>query len=335
MSDDLALEVQDVTKHFPAGRSFFGRPAAHVRAVDGISFHIRRGRTFGLVGESGCGKTTLALLLVKLLEPTGGRIRFQGTDLADLKGAAVREFRRRVQVVFQDPYGSLDPRQTMLKALTEPLHTLRVVPDGAPAVDRVRKSIDLVGLDAEVLKRLPHELSGGQRQRLVIARALAVGPQFVILDEPTSSVDVSIQAQILGLLADLKRQQQLTYLLISHNLVVIRGMSDVVAVMYLGRIVEMADSAALFDEPLHPYSSALIAAIPVPDPDAATIAALAKGDVPSPVNIPAGCRYHPRCPYAEDVCRTEEPPLRELRSGHYAACHFPGIAAKPAPSTAV
>ena len=335
MSDDTALDVRSVEKHFPAGRTFFGRPAGHIRAVDGLSFHIRRGRTFGLVGESGCGKTTLAMLVVKLLEPTGGHIRFQGKDLADLKGAAVREFRRRVQVVFQDPYGSLDPRQTMLKALTEPLHTLRVVPDGTPAVDRVRRSIDLVGLDAEVLKRLPHELSGGQRQRLVIARALAVGPQFVVLDEPTSSVDVSIQAQILSLLADLKRQQQLTYLLISHNLVVIRYMSDVVGVMYLGKIVEMAESAALFDEPLHPYSSALISAIPVPDPDAATIAALAKGDVPSPVNIPAGCRYHPRCPYAEEVCRVEEPPLRELRPRHYAACHFPGVAAQVSSSARI
>jgi oligopeptide/dipeptide ABC transporter ATP-binding protein len=326
VSDSATLDVREVAKHFPAGRSFLGRPAARVRAVDGLSFEIRPGQTFGLVGESGCGKTTLAMLIVKLLEPTGGSIRFQGEDLARLTGGGVKEFRRRVQIVFQDPYGALDPRQTMLKALTEPLHTLRVVSDRAGAVDRVMQSIELVGLGPEVLKRLPHELSGGQRQRLVIARALGVGPEFVILDEPTSSVDVSIQAQVLSLLADLKRRQGLTYLLISHNLVVIRYMSDVVAVMYLGRIVEMAPAGALFGEPLHPYSSALISAIPVPDPEAATIAALAKGDVPSPVRIPAGCRYHPRCPYAEDVCREEEPPLRELRAGHHAACHFPGVA---------
>jgi oligopeptide/dipeptide ABC transporter ATP-binding protein len=326
VSEAPTLDVKDVAKHFPAGRGFFGRASAHVKAVDGLSFHIRRGQTLGLVGESGCGKTTLAMLLVKLLEPTVGHISFDGQDLALLKGRAIKDFRRRVQVVFQDPYGSLDPRQTMVKALTEPLFTLNVVAGRAQAVDRVMESIELVGLDREVLRRLPHELSGGQRQRLVIARALAVGPRFVILDEPTSSVDVSIQAQILSLLAELKQRQGLTYLLISHNLVVIRYMSDTVAVMYLGKIVEMAESAELFAHPLHPYSSALIAAIPVPDPEASTIAALAKGDVPSPVNIPPGCRYHPRCPYAERVCREQEPPLSELRTGHYAACHFPGVA---------
>ena len=324
MSDPI-LDVQDVAKHFPAGRGFFGRSAAAVKAVDGLSFQIDRGRTFGLVGESGCGKTTLAMLLVKLLDPTSGHIVFDGQDVARLDRRALKDFRRRVQVVFQDPYGSLDPRQTMAKALTEPLATLNVVAGRTQAMDRVMASIDLVGLDAEVLRRLPHELSGGQRQRLVIARALAVGPRFVILDEPTSSVDVSIQAQILSLLAELKQRQGLTYLLISHNLVVTRYMSDTVAVMYLGKIVEMADSAALFTRPLHPYASALISAIPVPDPDASKIAALAQGDVPSPVNIPSGCRYHPRCPYAERVCREQEPPLSELRTGHYAACHFPGV----------
>jgi oligopeptide/dipeptide ABC transporter ATP-binding protein len=325
VSDDL-VRLEDVAKHFPLGGGFFGRSAAHVRAVDGVTFGIREGQTFGLVGESGCGKSTIAMLLVKLLEPTAGRVVFDGTDLAGLEGAALKSFRRRVQIVFQDPYGSLDPRQTMLKALIEPLSTLNVVADRAAAVERAERSLELVGLDREVLKRLPHELSGGQRQRLVVARALAVGPRFVILDEPTSSVDVSLQAQILSLLADLKRQQGLTYLLISHNLVVIRYMSDVVAVMYLGKIVEMATSEALFTRPLHPYTVALISAIPVPDPEASTIAALAKGDVPSPVNVPSGCRYHPRCPYAEAVCREEEPPLRDLGAGHLGACHLPGVA---------
>jgi oligopeptide/dipeptide ABC transporter ATP-binding protein len=325
VSDDL-VRLEDVAKHFPLGGGFFGHSAAHVRAVDGVTFGIREGQTFGLVGESGCGKSTIAMLLVKLLEPTAGRVVFDGTDLAGLTGAALKSFRRRVQIVFQDPYGSLDPRQTMLKALIEPLSTLNVVADRAAAVERAERSLELVGLDREVLKRLPHELSGGQRQRLVVARALAVGPRFVILDEPTSSVDVSLQAQILSLLADLKRQQGLTYLLISHNLVVIRYMSDVVAVMYLGKIVEMAASETLFTRPLHPYTVALISAIPVPDPEASTIAALAKGDVPSPVNVPSGCRYHPRCPYAEAVCREEEPPLRELGAGHLGACHFPGVA---------
>lgn len=326
MSDAIAVDVEDVAKHFPVARGFFGRRGASVRAVDGLTFHIPPGGTFGLVGESGCGKTTVAMLLAKLVEPTAGRLRVDGQDLALLKGGALKEFRRRVQIVFQDPYGSLDPRQTMLSALTEPLSTLKVIGDRRRAIDRAVETIELVGLDREVLKRLPHELSGGQRQRLVIARALAVGPRFVILDEPTSSVDVSLQAQILSLLADLKRRQQLTYLLISHNLVVIRYMSDVVAVMYLGRIVEMADAAALFTRPLHPYSSALISAIPVPDPHAPAITALAKGDVPSPVRIPSGCRYHPRCPYAERVCSEQEPPLRELARGHHAACHFPGVA---------
>ena len=326
MSDAVAVDVFDVAKHFPIARGFLGRRGAYVRAVDGVTFDIPAGATFGLVGESGCGKTTVALLLAKLMEPTAGRLRVDGQDLALLKGPALKEFRRRVQIVFQDPYGSLDPRQTMLSALIEPLSTLKVVKDRRRAVDRAVESIELVGLDREVLKRLPHELSGGQRQRLVIARALAVGPRFVILDEPTSSVDVSLQAQILSLLADLKRRQQLTYLLISHNLVVIRYMSDVVGVMYLGRIVEMADAAALFTRPRHPYSAALISAIPVPDPDAPTITVLAKGDVPSPVTVPSGCRYHPRCPYAEDVCREEEPPLREIDARHYAACHFPGVA---------
>jgi oligopeptide/dipeptide ABC transporter ATP-binding protein len=331
VSEDPLVEVDDLQKHFPVGRGLFARRAAHVKAVDGLSFRIPAGQTFGLVGESGCGKTTIAMLLVKLLEPTAGRISFQGKDLARVKGPAVREFRRRVQIVFQDPYGSLDPRQTMLKALVEPLSTLNVVADRAQALDRAVRSLELVGLDREVLRRLPHELSGGQRQRLVIARALAVGARFVVLDEPTSSVDVSLQAQILSLLAELKRAQGLTYLLISHNLVVIRYMSDVVAVMYLGKIVEMAGSAELFTRPLHPYSSALISAIPVPDPEAPAVTALAKGDVPSPVNIPPGCRYHPRCPYAEPLCREQEPPLRELRPGHLAACHFPGVASGVAP----
>ena len=325
MSDDL-VRLEDVAKHFPLGGGFFGRSAAPVRAVDGVSLAIREGQTFGLVGESGCGKSTIAMLLVKLLEPTAGSIVFDGTELAGLEGAALKSFRRRVQIVFQDPYGSLDPRQTMLKALLEPLSTLKVVGDRAAAVARVEEALSLVGLDREVLKRLPHELSGGQRQRLVVARALAVGPRFVILDEPTSSVDVSLQAQILSLLSDLKRRQRLTYLLISHNLVVIRYMSDVVAVMYLGKIVETATSEELFTRPLHPYTVALISAIPVPDPEASTVAALAQGDVPSPVHVPAGCRYHPRCPYAEPVCRVQEPPLTELRARHQAACHFPGVA---------
>ena len=326
MTREPLLAVDRLVKHFPLRSGLFGKSAASVRAVDGLDFRIRPGETFGLVGESGCGKSTVALLLVKLLEATSGRIQFAGRDLAGMRRGALKEFRRAVQIVFQDPYGSLDPRQTIRSALMEPLLTLRVAAGRAEARETVVRCTALVGLDAEILARLPHELSGGQRQRVVIARALAVAPRFIVLDEPTSSVDVSVQAQILSLLEDLKRQQGLTYLVISHNLVAIRALSDVVAVMYLGRIVEMAESAELFAHPAHPYSAALISAIPVPDPEAPRVAALAKGDVPSPVRVPPGCRYHPRCPYAESVCRQEDPPLIELRQGHHAACHFPGVA---------
>jgi peptide/nickel transport system ATP-binding protein len=332
VTEPLLLEVTRLVKRFPLRRHLFERRAGHVRAVDGVDFEVRTGRTFGLVGESGCGKTTVAMLLVKLLAPTAGRITFEGQDLAGIRGRAIKEFRRRVQIVFQDPYGSLDPRQSMRSALLEPLVTLGVAPDRARALDRAVEAVEMVGLDAEILRRLPHELSGGQRQRVVIARALAVAPRLVILDEPTSSVDVSVQAQILSLLEDLKRRRGLTYLLISHNLVVVRYMSDVVAVMYLGKIVEMAESATLFTAPLHPYSTALISAIPVPDPDAPTIGALARGDVSSPVRMPPGCRYHPRCPYAEPMCREVEPPLVELEAGHHAACHFPGVARRTMPA---
>jgi len=327
MSEAPALAIRRVTKHFPMRRHLFGQSGLTVKAVDGVDLEVPSGRTFGLVGESGCGKTTLASLVLKLLEPSSGQIHVEGTDIAGLAGGALRAFRQAVQMVFQDPHGSLDPRQTVLSAIREPLLTLRVATDRAQATERVAATLDLVGLGSEVLGRLPHELSGGQRQRVVIARALVVAPRLVVLDEPTASLDVSVQAQILSLLAELRRQQRLTYLLISHNLVVTRCMSDVVAVMYLGKIVETAESAELFAAPLHPYASALISAIPAPDPDVRRMAALARGDVPSPVTIPTGCRYHPRCQYAETVCQAEEPPLRELRPGHQVACHFPGVAA--------
>jgi len=322
------LQVRGLSKRFPIRSSWLERRPAFVKAVDGIDFQIQPGETFGLVGESGCGKTTVATLLVKLLEASGGEIRFDGQNIAHLSTAAIKEFRKQVQIVFQDPYGSLDPRQSMQSALTEPLFALGIAGSRAQAVERARQAFEMVGLDSELLQRLPHELSGGQRQRVVIARALAVGPRLIILDEPTSSVDVSVQAQILTLLEELKRRQRLTYLLISHNLAVVRHMSDTVAVMYLGRLVESAASGTLFSAPLHPYTAALISAIPIPDPDAPRLAALAQGDVSSPVNTPSGCRYHPRCPYAQDLCRCNDPPLRELQPGHQVACHFPGAATR-------
>jgi peptide/nickel transport system ATP-binding protein len=321
-----ALQIDGLTKHFPVRRGAFGRSSAQVRAVDGVDLTVRRGQTFGLVGESGCGKTTLASLVLKLLEPTAGHIKVDGRDIAGLRGDALKDFRRGTQMVFQDPQGSLDPRQTVLSALMEPLLTLRVAATRAEARDTAAATLGLVGLGPEILTRLPHELSGGQRQRVVIARALGVAPRLVLLDEPTASLDVSVQAQILSLVADLKARQGLTYLLISHNLVVTRCMSDVVAVMYLGKIVETAAATALFTDPLHPYSAALISAIPVPDPDTRGFAALARGDVPSPVALPSGCRYHPRCQFVERVCQEQEPPLQELASGHHVACHFPGVA---------
>ena len=262
-----------------------------------------------------------------LLElPTAGRICLDGENISGIKGGALKEFRRRVQLVFQDPYASLDPRQRMLSALIEPISALGLAASRADAVRRADEALELVGLDAEILKRLPHELSGGQRQRVVIARVLALAPRLVILDEPTSSVDVlgpSPDPQPAG---GLKQSRGLTYLLISHNLVVVRYMSDVVAVMYFGKIVEMPPSSALFAAPQHPYSTALISAIPVPDPESRKLAALARGDVPSPVNTPSGCRYHPRCPYVEGICRESEPALTEVRGGHFAACHFPSLA---------
>ena len=332
MSAAAVLEVTSLVKRFPLRGGLWGRKAGFVKAVDEIGFEIAPGQTFGLVGESGCGKTTLAMLLVKLLEPSSGHIYVDGRDISEMHGGETKEFRRRVQMVFQDPYSSLDPRQRMLSALTEPLFALGVAARRADAVRKAEQCVHLVGLDAEVLDRLPHELSGGQRQRIVIARALGLAPRLLILDEPTSSVDVSVQAQILALLQQLRRRHGLTYLLISHNLVVVRYMSDVVAVMYLGKIVETAAAAELFASPLHPYSAALISAIPLPDPRSRKLAALARGDVPSPVNLPAGCRYHPRCPFAQGVCREREPELTEAKAGHFVACHFPGVAGSSLPA---
>ena len=323
MSEAL-LEVQNLVKHFPVGGGMFRGPSAVVRAVDDVSFSIARGETVGLVGESGCGKTTTGRCILQLERATSGRILFEGVDLTTLDGAALRAFRRKVQVIFQDPYSSLNPRMTIGQILAEPLKVHGIVRDPSARQARVKELCEQVGLLPQHARRYPHQLSGGQRQRVGIARALAMEPSLIICDEPVSALDVSIQAQIINLLEDLQRRLGLTYLFIAHDLSVVRHISDRVAVMYLGRIVELADRAALYEDPLHPYTRALLSAVPIPDPDveATRERTVLKGEVPSPLKPPSGCVFHPRCPIAVDRCTAEIPPLREIKPGHWAACHL-------------
>jgi oligopeptide transport system ATP-binding protein len=316
------LEVRDLVKHFPVGGGFFGRAPALVRAVDGVSFTIRRGETLGLVGESGCGKTTTGRLILQLERPTRGTVRFEDRDLTRLSDAELRPLRRRLQVVFQDPYSSLNPRMTVGQIVAEPITVHRLVA-GAPArAERVRELMAHVGLLPQHLERYPHELSGGQRQRVGIARALGMQPSLVICDEPVSALDVSIQAQIINLLEDLQARFGLTYLFVAHDLSVVRHISDRVAVMYLGKIVELADRQALYDAPRHPYTKALLSAVPIPDPavEATRQRLVLQGEIPSPLNPPSGCVFHPRCPIAVARCRDEVPVLREVGPGQMAAC---------------
>ena len=322
MSETI-LEVQHLVKHFQVGGGMFSRPGV-VRAVDDVSFAIRRGETLGLVGESGCGKTTTGRCILHLERPTGGQILFEGVDLAALGERALRAMRRRVQVIFQDPYSSLNPRMTVGQILAEPLKVHGIVPDKAARAARVRELLTQVGLLAQHAKRYPHQLSGGQRQRVGIARALAMEPALIVCDEPVSALDVSIQAQIINLLEDLQNRFGLTYLFIAHDLSVVRHISGRVAVMYLGKIVEITDRRALYEEPLHPYTRALLSAVPIPDPalEAQRSRTVLRGEVPSPLNPPGGCVFHPRCPHAVERCSAEKPPLREIRSGHWAACHL-------------
>jgi len=319
---EILLEVRDLVKHFPVGSGLFGRARAMIRAVDGVSFTIRRGETLGLVGESGCGKTTTGRCILQLERPTRGAVLFEGQDLTRLSDKALRPFRRRLQVIFQDPYSSLNPRMTVGQIIAEPLAVHRIVPDAAPRAARVKELLGHVGLLPQHAERYPHQLSGGQRQRVGIARALAVEPTLVVCDEPVSALDVSIQAQIINLLEDLQAQFGLTYLFVAHDLSVVRHISDRVAVMYLGKIVELADRQALYDEPLHPYTKALLSAVPIPDPDleAQRERMVLRGEVPSALNPPAGCVFHPRCPIAIDRCCAAVPELREVKPGHWAAC---------------
>ncbi len=332
-SEDVLLQVSGLTKHFPVRKGVFRRSTAPVKAVDGIDMWIREGETLGLVGESGCGKTTAGRCILRLIEPTTGEIVFhsrrsvrsvgEGSRPIDVVQASRHEMkglRRDMQIIFQDPFSSLNPRMTVGAIVGEPLLVHRMM-RGAGRRGRVSEVLGAVGLKSEYAKRYPHEFSGGQRQRIGIARALVLDPQFVICDEPVSALDVSIQAQVLNLLEDLQREFGLTYLFIAHNLSVVRHISNRVAVMYLGKIVELASTDALFTDPKHPYTEALMSAVPVPEPDYTVERILLEGDVPSPVSPPSGCHFHPRCRYAVDVCKTDRPVYRAVSSEHFVACH--------------
>src|SRR5579872_625259 len=316
------VEAKDVYKWFPIKGGLFGKTLANVKAVDGVSLSVKKGETMGLVGESGSGKTTLGRAIMKLTNVTKGELSFDGNDITKLKGRDLKPYRRRMQMVFQDPYASLDPRQTIRSTLTEPMKIHHVTSSKAESNAAVEKLIETVGLNQDHLSRFPHEFSGGQRQRVAIARALAVNPQFLLLDEPTSSLDVSVQAQILNLLKKLQRDFNLTYLFISHNLSVIRHMCDRVAVMYLGRIVEIGSMQTIYENPRHPYTYALLSSVPNPDPKKRKEMGVLEGDVPSPIDIPSGCRFRTRCPYATNKCTEEFPPLVEIEPGHWIECHY-------------
>ncbi|MFF7362729.1 dipeptide ABC transporter ATP-binding protein [Streptomyces sp. NPDC008125] len=322
---EVLLKVEGLVKHFPIKKGILQRQVAAVKAVDGLDFEVRKGETLGVVGESGCGKSTMGRVITKLIEPTGGRIEFEGRDITDLKTGAMRPLRRDIQMIFQDPYGSLNPRHTIGSIVSAPFRLQGVTPEGG-VKKKVQDLLQLVGLSPEHFNRYPHEFSGGQRQRIGIARALALNPKLVVADEPVSALDVSIQAQVVNLLDDLQNELGLTYVIIAHDLSVVRHVSDRIAVMYLGKIVELADRDSLYKTPMHPYTKALLSAVPVPDPKrraARSERILLKGDVPSPISPPSGCRFHTRCWKATEACTTLEPPLVTLKTGHQVACHHP------------
>ncbi|MDQ7841345.1 MAG: dipeptide ABC transporter ATP-binding protein [bacterium] len=330
------LEVRNLRMYFPITKGFMRRVVGHIRAVDDVSFTVGEGETVGLVGESGCGKTTAARCILRAYTPTGGEILFQTTDgpvvdLAGLPRQDLRPLRSQIQMIFQDPYGSLNPRMTIFDTVGEPL-LVSGMKDRRRRVERVEELLQLVGLRPEYMQRFPHAFSGGQRQRIGIARALALNPRLVVADEPISALDVSVQAQILNLMLDLQRELGLTYLFIAHNLSVVKHVCDRVVVMYVGKIAEMATTQELYDTPRHPYTAALMAAVPVPDPRYKTGNVELMGEVPSPANPPPGCYFHPRCPHAVDLCSTHAPALREISPGHFVSCHradelkLPGVA---------
>ena len=323
MTGEPLLEVTDLKKHFPIYKGVFSKVSGQVYAVDGVSFSIAKGETLGLVGESGCGKSTVGRTLLRLLEPTEGTIKVGGEDITQLDAQAMLPYRRRMQMIYQDPYASLNPRMTAGDIVGEPLIVHQI---GTPAErrERVAALFERVGLRPEAINSYPHEFSGGQRQRIGIARALAINPRLIICDEPVSALDVSVQAQVVNLLKDLQKEFRLSYLFVAHDLAVVENISHRIAVMYLGKIVELTDRQSLFSAPLHPYTEALLSAVPLPDPNAPRRRIILSGDVPSPINPPTGCRFHTRCPYAEARCRVEEPAMREVKPGHLVACHLRG-----------
>ena len=325
MSDkpEALLQVRDLKMHFPIYRGVFQRQVGAVRAVDGISFDVIRGETLGLVGESGCGKSTTGRTILQLYKPTAGEVNFDGANLITLHGEDLRKMRRKMQMIFQDPYASLNPRMTVEQIVGEPLIAHNVA-TGKEIEERVKHLLEIVGLNPSFISRYPHEFSGGQRQRIGVARALALQPSFIICDEPISALDVSIQAQVVNLLEELQEQFNLTYLFIAHDLSMVRHISKRVAVMYLGVIVELTDRDELYNSPLHPYTQALLSAVPVPDPvlDAQRKRTILEGDVPSPANPPSGCRFRTRCPIAQPLCAESRPDFREVKPGHFVACHL-------------
>ncbi|MET9085094.1 dipeptide ABC transporter ATP-binding protein [Streptomyces sp. NPDC004237] len=334
---EVLLRVEGLQKHFPIKKGILQRQVAAVKAVDGIDFEVRKGETLGVVGESGCGKSTMGRVITRLQDPTGGKVTFEGQDITHLSTAKMRPLRRDIQMIFQDPYGSLNPRHTIGSIVSAPFRLQGVEPEGGVKKE-VQRLLELVGLSPEHYNRYPHEFSGGQRQRIGIARALALKPKLVVADEPVSALDVSIQAQVVNLMDDLQEELGLTYVIIAHDLSVVRHVSDRVAVMYLGKIVELADSPKLYETPMHPYTKALMSAVPVPDPKRRgqkSERILLRGDVPSPIAPPSGCRFHTRCWKATEICRTTEPQLLELRPGQRVACHHPENFADQAPQDTV
>jgi oligopeptide transport system ATP-binding protein len=321
------LRVEGLKKYFPIRKGLLSRVSGHVKAVDDVSFYVNKGETLGIVGESGCGKSTTGRMLMRLLEPSEGKVFFDGKELTSISNDDMRKARREIQMVFQDPYASLNPRHTIEKILEEPL-IVHGIGDSKERKKKVRDFLEIVGLSSYHAKRYPHQFSGGQRQRIGIARALMTNPKLIIADEPVSALDVSIQAQVLNLMQDLQKELNLTYIFIAHDLGVVRHISDRVGVMYLGKMVEVAVSEKLYDKPLHPYTQALLSAVPVPDPNFVREQILIKGDIPSPSNPPSGCTFHTRCPFKMDVCTKIVPKLEELESGHSVACHLYGAHAQ-------